>query len=58
MWILGEKGLVVVEVVVNFIKNFCIFLNDWMYLRRLVYVEINDGFVLNMYRFGYNGGIW
>lgn len=58
MWIFGEKGLVVVEVVVNFIKNFCIFLNDWMYLRRLVYVEINDGFVLNMYRFGYNGGIW
>lgn len=29
-----------------------------MYLRRLAYVETNDGLALNTYRPGYNGGIW
>ncbi|XP_062602682.1 uncharacterized protein LOC134264402 [Saccostrea cucullata] len=54
----GAKGSDVVEAVVNLIKNSCIFPNDRMYLRRLAYVETQDGLNPNTYRIGYNGGIW
>lgn len=54
----GEKGSAVVDAVVDLIKNSCIFPNDRMYLRRLAFVETQDGLSLNTYRPGYNGGIW
>ncbi|XP_060084215.1 uncharacterized protein LOC132563474 [Ylistrum balloti] len=54
----GASGSAVVEAVINLIHESCIFPNDRLYLRRLAYVESQDGTANDTYRVGYNGGIW
>lgn len=54
----GAVGPEVVEAVVNLIRESCLFADDKRYLRRLAYVESQDGTAPNTYRFGYDGGIW
>ena len=54
----GAKGSAVVEAVINFLHETCVFPNDRLYLRRLAFVESRDGLDANAYRDGYYGGIW
>lgn len=52
------RGPQVVEAVVSYISESCIFPSDKLYLRRLAYVESQDGMNASTYRPGYYGGIW
>ncbi|XP_076457342.1 uncharacterized protein LOC143291387 [Babylonia areolata] len=52
------KGPEVVNAVVDLIKAKCIFPEDRLFLRRLAYVESQDGLDPNTYVAGYDGGIW
>lgn len=52
------RGPQVVEAVVSYISESCIFPSDKLYLRRLAYVETQDGMNATTYRPGYYGGIW
>lgn len=54
----GASGADIVEAVISLIHESCIFPNDRLYLRRLAYVESNDGTDTSTYRPGYDGGIW
>ncbi|XP_053381096.1 uncharacterized protein LOC123552975 [Mercenaria mercenaria] len=51
-------GPEVVEAVVNIIRESCLFAEDRRFLRRLAYVESQDGSSPNTFRPGYYGGIW
>ncbi|XP_052788956.1 uncharacterized protein LOC128223687 [Mya arenaria] len=51
-------GADVVEAVVNVIRDSCLFAEDRRFLRRLAYVESQDGSAPNTFRSGYYGGIW
>ena len=51
-------GPEVVEAVVNIIRESCLFADDKRFLRRLAYVESQDGSAPNTFRKGYDGGIW
>ena len=51
-------GTEVVEAVVNLIRQSCLFADDRRFLRRLAYVESQDGSAAGTYRSGYYGGIW
>lgn len=51
-------GTAVVEAVVNIIRQSCLFADDRRFLRRLAYVESQDGTGANAFRPGYYGGIW
>ena len=51
-------GSDVVEAVVNVIRNYCLFPDDKLYLRRVAYVESQDGLAASTFRQGYYGGIW
>ena len=53
-----SSGPEVVEAVVNIIRESCLFADDKRFLRRLAYVESEDGMLPKTYRTGYNGGIW
>lgn len=48
----------VVQAVVDKIKDSCIYSNDRLFLRRLAYVESQDGLDKDTFRSGYYGGIW
>ena len=52
------NGHDVVEAVVNLIRDSCLFADDKRFLRRLAYVESQDGTAASTFRFGYYGGIW
>ena len=52
------KGAEVVEMTVDKIEASCIFPEDKLLLRRLAYVESNDGVHPDTFRKGYFGGIW
>ena len=54
----NANGAEVVEAVVNIIRESCLFADDKRFLRRLAYVESEDGLAPKTYRVGYNGGIW
>ena len=54
----NSNGADVVEAVVNIIRESCLFADDKRFLRRLAYVESEDGMSPNTYRQGYHGGIW
>ena len=54
----NSSGPEVVEAVVNIIRESCLFADDKRFLRRLAYVESEDGKAPKTYRPGYNGGIW
>lgn len=51
-------GPEVVEAVVNIIRESCLFADDRRFLRRLAYVESQDGTSPSTFRNGYYGGIW
>lgn len=51
-------GADVVEAVVNIVRESCLFADDRRFLRRLAYVESQDGTAPNTFRNGYYGGIW
>ncbi|XP_052788738.1 cartilage matrix protein-like [Mya arenaria] len=51
-------GADVVEAVVNVIRDSCLFADDRRFLRRLAFVESQDGLAPNTFRSGYYGGIW
>lgn len=51
-------GSDVVEAVVNIIRESCLFADDRHFLRRLAYVESQDGTAPKTFRSGYYGGIW
>ena len=52
------NGPEVVEMTVDRIEAACIFSEDKLLLRRLAYVESNDGKHPDTFRDGYHGGIW
>ena len=52
------KGATVVETVCSKIDSVCIFPDDNLMLRRIAYVETNDGYDANTFTPGYYGGIW
>ena len=52
------KGSEVVEMTVDRIEASCIFPEDKLLMRRLAYVESNDGLHPDTYRKNYHGGIW
>ena len=54
----NSNGAEVVEAVVNIIRESCLFADDKRFLRRLAYVESEDGMAPMTYRQGYYGGIW
>lgn len=54
----NSYGTAVVEAVVNIIRQSCLFADDRRFLRRLAYVESQDGTGANTFRTGYYGGIW
>ena len=54
----GAAGKDVVESTVDRILASCIFPEDKLFLRRLAYVESNDGMNPKTYRPDYSGGIW
>ena len=53
-----SRGEFVVEAVVSRIRQSGIFSDDRLLLRRIAYVETNDGNDPKTYRSGYHGGIW
>ncbi|XP_053381097.1 uncharacterized protein LOC128549055 [Mercenaria mercenaria] len=57
-WQPKATGADVVEAVVNIIQESCLFAEDRRFLRRLAYVESQDGSSPNTFRPGYYGGIW
>jgi len=52
------KGAEVVEMTVDKIEASCVFPEDKLLLRRLAYVESNDGLHPDAFRKKYHGGIW
>ena len=54
----GASGSKVVEAVVDRIEAACIFPEDKMFMRRVAYVESQDGMEDATYAPRYNGGIW
>ncbi|XP_071095092.1 uncharacterized protein [Haliotis cracherodii] len=54
----GVSGSYVVNAVIDRIRSKCILGDDRLFLRRLAYVETNDGKDSKTYRSGYDGGIW
>jgi len=54
----GTSGENVVIAVINQIKDSCVFQNDFLFLKRLAYVNSNYGTSADTYRSGYDGGIW
>ena len=52
------KGAEVVEMTTDRIEASCIFPDDKLLMRRLAYVESNDGLHPDAFRKGYYGGIW
>ncbi len=54
----GGKGAPLVESVVERIQASCIFSDDKLMLRRIGFVESEDGHNPDTYRDGYHGGIW
>lgn len=52
------KGAEIVEMTVDRIEASCVFPDDKLLLRRLAYVESNDGLHPDAFRNGYYGGIW
>ena len=53
-----RRGQTVVEAVVSRIQQSGIFSDDHLLLRRIAYVETNDGNDPKTYQSGYHGGIW
>ncbi|XP_046558985.1 uncharacterized protein LOC124268023 [Haliotis rubra] len=53
-----QKGADVVQAAIDQIRDWCIFSQDRLFLRRLAYVESKDGLDPKTYRNGYYGGIW
>jgi len=56
--IAGTIGEDVVDATINQIKDTCIFQNDYLFLKRLAFVNSNYGTTADTYRPGYDGGIW
>ncbi|XP_071095524.1 uncharacterized protein [Haliotis cracherodii] len=54
----NAAGQEVVEAVVDRIRAQCLFTDDRFLLRRLAFVESQDGEAADTYRVGYDGGIW
>jgi len=54
----GAAGSGVVDAVIRLIEASCVFPDDKQFMRRLAYVESNDGNSENAYRTDYDGGIW
>ena len=54
----GTSGPEVVEAVLDILRKSCIFPDDHSFLRRVAYVDSDDGTRGNTYRAGYYGGIW
>lgn len=55
----GASGAGVVDAVVNLIYHSCIFPEDYLFLRRLAYVETRDGTIPYTYDPNYYyAGIW
>ena len=54
----GANGSSVVTACVSRIQQSGIFTSDNEFLRRIAYVETNDGSDADTYRDGYDGGIW
>ncbi|XP_061188685.1 uncharacterized protein LOC133196852 [Saccostrea echinata] len=48
----------IVQAVVDIIRENCIYPNDRLFLRRLAYLESNDGLNHNTFRPNFYGGIW
>ena len=51
-------GKDVVEAVLRIINEKCVFEDDKLFLKRLAYVESEDGTEAKTFRSGYYGGIW
>lgn len=51
-------GAPLVESIVERIQASCVFPEDKLLLRRIAFVESQDGHDSNTYRDGYHGGIW
>lgn len=51
-------GADIVQAVVDVIRSNCIYPNDRLFLRRLAYVESQDGLDINTFRPNFYGGIW
>ena len=54
----GTIGEDVVDSVIDKIKDSCVFQNDYLFLKRLAYVNSHYGQNAHTYRSGYDGGIW
>jgi len=54
----GTIGEAVVDSTINKIKDSCVFQNDYLFLKRLAYVNSKYGASADTYRSGYDGGIW
>ena len=54
----GGRGSGMVESVSERIEASCIFPDDKLMLRRISYVESQDGLEADTYRDSYHGGIW
>lgn len=54
----GSSGKDVVDATIDQIKDSCIFQNDYLFLRRLAFVNSKFGTDGSTYRSGFDGGIW
>ena len=54
----NATGGYVVDAVVDKIQKSCIFSNDKMLLKRIAFIESNNGLNDKTFRSGYYGGIW
>jgi len=54
----GSAGASVVDAVTRLIEVSCIFPDDKLFMRRLAYVESDDGSDEKTFRTDYDGGIW